>query len=92
MAQSADAFKISTIFFICATIVLLSIVGGIAHYYTQDRQLMSKNIQDAITKGIDPMSVRCSYASETDTVCVAYAYSTHGVPKTIPEVPISIRK
>jgi hypothetical protein len=34
---------------------------------------MSKNINEAITKGIDPLTVRCSYASETDNICVAFA-------------------
>jgi hypothetical protein len=53
---------------------------------------MAKNIKDAIDKGIDPMSVRCSYASETDNVCVAYAYSKHSKAFSIPDQPISIKK
>lgn len=92
MTQMKEAVKVSTIFFVCLTVILLSITGGIGYYYTQDRQLMAKNIKDAIDKGIDPLSVRCSYASETDNVCVAYAYSKQGKVSVIPEVPISIKK
>jgi hypothetical protein len=36
---------------------------------------MSQNIDSAIAKGIDPLSVRCSYASERDVICVAFAAS-----------------
>ena len=34
---------------------------------------MANNIQNAIEKGIDPMTVRCSYAKIDDTICVAFA-------------------
>jgi hypothetical protein len=91
MTQVKEAVKVSAIFFICLTIILLSVVGGIAYYYTNDRLLMSKNVSEAIEKGIDPLSVRCSYASESDTVCVAYAYSKQGKVST-PDQPISIKK
>ena len=92
MSQLKDAVKVSTIFLVCLTIILLSITGGIGYYFTHDRQLMAKNIKDAIDKGVDPMSVRCSYASETDNVCVAYAYSKQGKVFSIPDQPISIKK
>ena len=92
MTQMRDAVKVSSLFFVCVTLITLSITGGVGYYYTQDRQLMAKNIKDAIDRGIDPMSVRCSYAKETDVVCVAYAYSKQGKATPIPEVPISIKK
>jgi len=92
MAQLKDAVKVGTIFLVCLTVVLLSITGGVGYYFTQDRQLMARNIKDAIDKGIDPMSVRCSYASETDNVCVAYAYSKQGKAFSISDQPISIKK
>jgi len=91
MTQVKEAVKVSAIFFVCLTIVLLSIVGGIAYYYGNDRVLMSKNVSEAIEKGIDPLSVRCSYASQSDTVCVTYAYSKQS--KTLnPDSPVSIKK
>ena len=49
---------------------------------------MAKNVTDAIEKGIDPLSVRCAYASEIDAVCVAYAYTS----KTPDYQPAPIKK
>lgn len=53
----------------------MSGILSLNYYHIEDRKLMSKNIEDAIEKGIDPLSVRCAYASEIDAVCVAYAYT-----------------
>ena len=54
-------------------IILLSIIISITAFKIHDRDLMSKSIDSAIEKGVNPMAVRCSYASETDAVCVAFA-------------------
>ena len=67
--------KESIIKFICATIILLSFIAGTGMYLINDRQLMARNIETAIAKGIDPLSVRCSYAIGSDVICVAYAAS-----------------
>ena len=56
--------------------VIVSVVIGITYYNVNDRILMSRNIDSAITKGLDPISVRCSFVTNTDTVCVAYAASS----------------
>lgn len=69
--------KPQNVFTVCATIVILAVVAGATVYGINDRKLMAANIENAIAKGVDPLSVRCSYASGTDTVCVAYAAS-HG--------------
>lgn len=66
----------TNIFVIAATIVILSFIVSISIFNLNDRNLMSKNIESAISKGIDPMAVRCSYASERDFVCIAYAASS----------------
>lgn len=58
---------------ICATLVVVSIVIATCMYYLTDRKLMAANIENAISKGIDPLSVRCSYAKSDDIICVAYA-------------------
>ena len=58
---------------ISATIMLVSSIVGVTIYNVNDRVLMSKNIDNAIAKGMDPISVRCSYVTNTDTICVAYA-------------------
>lgn len=60
---------------ISGTIVLISVVVGLTWYNVNDRILMSKNISEAVAKGMDPLTVRCSYATERDVICVAYAAS-----------------
>jgi hypothetical protein len=60
---------------ICLTLVILAVTACTGYYHISDRKLMAQNIDSAISKGIDPMSVRCSYASERDIVCVALAAS-----------------
>lgn len=61
---------------VCITIVVLSGICSVAYFNVQDRRLMAQNISEAVAKGMDPLSVRCSYATSTDTVCVAYSAST----------------
>lgn len=67
--------KEATIIFICVTILILSAIIGVAIYSISDRSLMAQNIESAIAKGIDPMSVRCSYVHSQDLICVAFASS-----------------
>jgi hypothetical protein len=67
---------------ISVALVLITAIGSIGYYNIQDRTLMASNIESAIAKGVDPLSVRCSYASGTDTVCVAYAASHSPSPFT----------
>lgn len=64
---------LSSITTISVTLVLLSIVAAICIYGLNDRKLMAANIENAITKGIDPLTVRCSYAKSDDIVCIAHA-------------------
>lgn len=58
---------------IAVGLVLIAVIVGATIYNVNDRNLMSKNIDAAIAKGLDPISVRCSYVTTTDTICVAYA-------------------
>ena len=62
------------------TIVLLSIVAAICIYSLNERKLMASNIEAAIQKGIDPLSVRCSYARGDDIICVTHAASSGKKP------------
>lgn len=64
---------------VSATIICVSIILGLTIYMINDRMLMSKNIDNAIAKGVDALSIRCSYADSRDMICVAYAAS-HNVP------------
>ena len=63
----------SITFMVCFTLIAISIIGSLSYYNINDRKLMSTNITDAVSKGIDPLSVRCTYAVGYDVVCVAYA-------------------
>ena len=63
---------IKTLVIALATVVVSAIIAT-TYYNVNDRILMSKNIDSAIAKGMDPISVRCSFVTNTDTVCVAYA-------------------
>jgi uncharacterized paraquat-inducible protein A len=56
-------------------LVIIALIFGATYYNVNDRNLMAKNIDSAIAKGLDPVSVRCSYVTNTDTICVAYAAS-----------------
>lgn len=58
---------------ICFTIIVVSSIIGLSVYQINDRVLMAKNIEDGINKGIDPMSVRCSYVHGDDSICIAFA-------------------
>ena len=55
------------------TLVLLSVVVAVGVYEMNDRKLMAANIETAIAKGIDPLTVRCSYVRDYDTICIAHA-------------------
>ena len=63
-------------FAFCITIVVVSLIGSIGYYNINERRLLSTNISEAVAKGVDPIAVRCSYASGMDTMCIAYAAST----------------
>tara|TARA_R110000868_G_scaffold290517_2_gene550702 strand:- start:113 stop:370 length:258 start_codon:yes stop_codon:yes gene_type:complete len=69
---------------LCLTSMILSVIICLGYYHVNDRKLMSQNIEAAIAKGVDPISVRCSYASRDDIICIAFATSqSHYVPTQI---------
>ena len=57
----------------CLTVLGVAIIYSITYYSIVDRKLMAENIQSAIEKSVDPLSVRCSYAQSTDNICSIYA-------------------
>lgn len=65
--------KLDSTIVVCVMFVIISMIIGYCYYSIKDRELMAQNIDTAISKGIDPMSVRCSYAKTEDTICVAFA-------------------
>jgi pyruvate/oxaloacetate carboxyltransferase len=58
---------------VCITIAACSIIVGGFLYNINDRNNMAKNIDAAIQKGVDPISVKCSYESSPTSTCIAYA-------------------
>jgi hypothetical protein len=60
---------------VCVSVVIVlttAIIGGIV-YNTNDRNNMAKNIEAAIAKGVDPLSVKCAYETGINTTCITYA-------------------
>lgn len=72
----SEVFKDFKTLVIAIATVIVSVVIGATYYNVNDRILMSRNIDSAIAKGLDPISVRCSFVTNTDTICVAYAASS----------------
>jgi hypothetical protein len=71
-------------FSLCITSMILSGIIALGYYHVNDRKLMAENIEAAISKGVDPISVRCSYAKSDDIICVAFATShSHYGPSQI---------
>lgn len=58
---------------VCLTVVLSSTIIGAFMYNINDRNNMSKNIETAISKGIDPISVKCAYETNANSVCAVFA-------------------
>ncbi len=58
---------------VCITIAVCSLIIGGFLYNINDRNNMSKNIDAAIQKGVDPLSVKCSYETTPTSTCIAYA-------------------
>ena len=73
MSESNGELSVIKSGIIAVGLVLLAVIIGATIYNVNDRALMAKNIDAAIAKGLDPVSVRCSYVTNTDTICVAYA-------------------
>jgi len=63
----------SNIIVICVSSVIFTLIMASTAYFIHDKSLMSKNMDNAIAKGMDPLSVRCSYVKSDDIICIAYA-------------------
>lgn len=71
------------VFIVCVTIAFMALVGSITFYHYEELKAMQSNVESAIVKGIDPITVRCVYGKSADSVCVAYAAS-HSDLNSIP--------
>lgn len=75
-----DFIKIDSVLVVCLTIIVLAAIASYGLYYINERNLMANNIKDAISAGVNPLSVRCSYAKSDDAVCVAYSLTGTALP------------
>jgi hypothetical protein len=63
--------------------LLFAIVGAViviiaaltSYNIIEDKRIvaLSQSIESATARGIDPVAVRCAYASTNDTICIVYA-------------------
>jgi hypothetical protein len=58
---------------VCITLAVCSSIAAFTIYNINDRNNMARNIESAIQKGIDPISVKCAYETNTNAVCIAYS-------------------
>lgn len=71
MSEKANTELVTII--VCITIAACSMIVGGFLYNINDRNNMAKNIEAAIQKGVDPISVKCSYEGTPTSTCIAYA-------------------
>lgn len=79
--------KPSNIYFGGALFLIFAAMIAFYNYKLNENNLMSRNIQAAMDKGIDPLSVRCTYAPDTDNICLAYALRNREHNTDIPAIP-----
>lgn len=60
------------IFTISVLVAVVSLIVSVTFYQYNELQVIKSNVESAISKGIDPIAVRCAYANERDVVCAAY--------------------
>jgi len=75
--------KDSIAFIVGIVLVLITGSGCLTFYNYHQNQSMKSNIESAIVKGIDPVSVRCAYSSSNDQMCLAWAMA-HGKSFELP--------
>jgi len=82
-------YKQTNIFFGGIAALIFVVILAFWNYKINENALMSKNINEAMTKGIDPLSVRCTYAADTDNICLAYALRNR---EHNTDIPVPFRK
>lgn len=75
MDKLTEKLKGDNVVTVCITLLFLTAIVCYGWYSVHDRSLMADNMNSAIAKGIDPLSVRCSYVKSDDIICVAFAAS-----------------
>jgi uncharacterized membrane protein len=76
LTETANSSRIDSVVItavVCVAIILVSVIAAISMYNMNDRNNMAHNIDAAIQKGVDPLSVKCSYETNPTSTCLAYA-------------------
>mgnify|MGYP007046842084 FL=1 len=58
---------------VSVSIVVCTAIIGAVIFNINDRNNMAKNIEAAIVKGVDPLSVKCAYETSINPICITYA-------------------
>lgn len=69
------------VFTVSVLIAVVACISSVTFYSYSELKSVERNVESAIVKGIDPIAVRCAYASERDIVCVTYAAAHNPAPK-----------
>ena len=69
------------VFIISVLFGIVTLVSSVTFYKYSELKSVERNVESAIVKGIDPIAVRCAYATQSDVVCVAYAAANNPTPK-----------
>lgn len=72
MSEVRKSYEVLTTI-VCIAIVAIAGIISIMMHNINDRNNMSKNIEAAITKGVDPLSVKCAYEINPNAICITYA-------------------
>ena len=56
-------------------VTLVLIAGFVSYINLEDKRLASleKSLETASARGINPVAVRCAFASSNDNICIVYA-------------------
>jgi hypothetical protein len=65
----------NNVFTVSLLLAILGLLFSLVFYKYTEVKSLERNIESAIVKGIDPITVRCAYAVSNDLICVAYAAS-----------------
>jgi len=68
--MSSSSTFITTI--VCVMIMVMTGIIAVSFNYVNDRNNMAKNIEVAISKGVDPLSVKCAYETSPTATCITY--------------------
>ena len=60
------------ILIIATTLTIMFVTGSYTFYQYSVLKSLERNVESAIVKGIDPITVRCAYSIQTDAICIAY--------------------